>query len=130
MPAHVLGCHRLALSSATSQINAPDASGKARSRPEPASDSEHHGWIAATFCVLVTAAMLYQHWSQRSAIRGSHRNYSRSRKTRASPTDESREAKSAGSIWISASYFRRLSLNHTGGWLLVGAWRDVDCRAK
>lgn len=78
-------------------------------------------WIAAMFCVLVSATMLYQHWSaaERDPWK-SPRLLALKEQLRESPTDEAVKAEIRRlDLEFRERYVRRLSLNKTGGWLLV-----------
>lgn len=78
-------------------------------------------WIAAMFCVLVSATMLYQHWSaaERDPWK-SPRLLALKEKLRESPTDEAVKAEIRRlDLEFRERYVRRLSLNKTGGCLLV-----------
>jgi hypothetical protein len=79
-------------------------------------------WIIAVFCLLVSAAMLYQHsvaadrdpWKSPQLL-------ALKEKLRASPANESLRTEIRRlDLEFRQRYFRRLSLNQTGGWLLVG----------
>jgi outer membrane protein assembly factor BamB len=80
------------------------------------------GWIALIFCLLVSAAMLYQHF--RAAERDPWKSpqlLALKEKLRATPTDESLRSEIRRlDLEFRQRYFRRLALNVTGGWLLVG----------
>ena len=79
-------------------------------------------WIAALFCGLVSATMLYQHWSaaERDPWK-SPRLLALKEQLRESPTDETVKAEIRRlDLEFRERYVRRLSLNKTGGWLLVG----------
>lgn len=78
--------------------------------------------VLAVFCLLVTAAMLYQHsvaadrdpWKSPQLLALKER-------LRAAPTDESLRSEIRRlDLQFRQRYFRRLALNVTGGWLLVG----------
>lgn len=78
-------------------------------------------WVAAAFCVLVCAAMLYQH-----SVAADHDPWKSPQllalkeKLRAAPADESLRAEIRRlDLEFRQRYFRRLGLNVTGGWLLV-----------
>lgn len=78
-------------------------------------------WIAAMFCVLVSATMLYQHWSaaERDPWK-SPRLLALKEQLRESPTNETVKAEIRRlDLEFRERYVRRLSLNKTGGWLLV-----------
>jgi len=78
--------------------------------------------VAALFCLLVSGAMLYQHYhaAERDPWK-SPQLLALKEKLHAMPTDESlrREIRQLD-LEFRQRYFRRLSLNQTGGWLLVG----------
>jgi outer membrane protein assembly factor BamB len=79
-------------------------------------------WIAAGFCVLVSVAMLYQHSvaAQRDPWK-SPQLLKLKEQLRAAPTDESLKMEIRRlDLEFRQRYVRRLSLNRTGGWLLVG----------
>ncbi|MBE0540436.1 MAG: PQQ-binding-like beta-propeller repeat protein [Verrucomicrobia bacterium] len=79
-------------------------------------------WIAALFCVLVSATMLYQHWAaaERDPWK-SPRLLALKEQLREAPTDETVKAEIRRlDLEFRERYVRRLSLNKTGGWLLVG----------
>ena len=79
-------------------------------------------WIAAAFCLLVCATMLYQHSvaAQRDPWK-SPQLLKLKEKLRAAPTDEAvkKEIRRLD-LEFRGRYVRRLSLDRTGGWLLVG----------
>ena len=78
--------------------------------------------IASVFCLLVSGVMLYQH------LRSSERDPWKSpqllalkEKLRATPTDETIKTEIRRlDLEFRTRYAQRLSLNRTGGWLLVG----------
>jgi len=79
-------------------------------------------WIAAAFCLLISGVMLYQHgraserdpWKSPQLLALKEQLY-------AAPKDESLKAEIRRlDLEFRQRYFRRLSLNRTGGWLLVG----------
>ncbi len=78
--------------------------------------------IAATFCVLIGGYMLYQH--SRSAERDPWKSpqlLALKETLRVAPNDESVKADIRRlDLEFRQRYVRRLSLNRTGGWLLVG----------
>jgi outer membrane protein assembly factor BamB len=79
-------------------------------------------WITAIFCVLVSATMLYQHWAaaERDPWK-SPRLLALKEQLREAPTDETVKAEIRRlDLEFRERYVRRLSLNKTGGWLLVG----------
>lgn len=79
-------------------------------------------WIAAAFCVLVCATMLYQHWT--AAERDPWKSpqlLKLKEQLRAAPTDEAVKTEIRRlDLVFRQRYVRRLALNRTGGWLLVG----------
>ncbi|HMP83758.1 MAG TPA: PQQ-binding-like beta-propeller repeat protein [Verrucomicrobiota bacterium] len=78
--------------------------------------------IAATFCAFIIATMLYQHAraTQRDPWK-SPQLLTLKEQLRAQPTDEAIKAEIRRlDLEFRQRYFRRLSLNQTGGWLLVG----------
>lgn len=78
--------------------------------------------VAAAFCLLVGGTMLYQH--SRSAERDlwkSPQLLTLKEKLRAAPNDETVKSEiRCLDLEFRQRYVRRLSLNRTGGWLLVG----------
>ena len=78
-------------------------------------------WIATAFCLLVSAAMLYQHF--KAAERDPWKSpqlLALKEKLHASPTDESlRNEIRRLDLEFRQRYFRRLALNVTGGWVMV-----------
>ncbi len=79
-------------------------------------------WIAAAFSVLVSTAMLYQHSvaAQRDPWK-SPQLLKLKEQLRAAPTDESLKKEIRRlDLEFRERYVRRLSLDRTGGWLLVG----------
>jgi outer membrane protein assembly factor BamB len=79
-------------------------------------------WIAAIFCLLVGAAMLYQHSvaAERDPWK-SPQLLALKEKLRAAPADESLRAEIRRlDLEFRQRYFRRLSLDNTGAWLLIG----------
>jgi outer membrane protein assembly factor BamB len=78
--------------------------------------------IAAVFCLLVGGAMLYQH--SRSAERDPWKSpqlLALKENLRATPNDEAVKGEIRRlDLEFRQRYVRRLSLNRTGGWLLVG----------
>ncbi len=79
-------------------------------------------WIAAAFCLLVIATMLYQHHvaAQRDPWK-SPQLLGLKEKLRAAPTDETIKTEIRRlDLEFRQRYVRRLSLDRTGGWLLVG----------
>lgn len=79
-------------------------------------------WVAAGFCLIVVMAMLYQHY--RAAERDPWKSpqlLALKEKLRASPADESLRGEIRRlDLEFRQRYFRRLALNVTGGWLLIG----------
>jgi outer membrane protein assembly factor BamB len=78
--------------------------------------------IAAVFCALVSAAMLYQHSvaAERDPWK-SPQLLGLKEKLRAAPTDETIKTEIRRlDLEFRQRYVRRLSLDRTGGWLLVG----------
>jgi outer membrane protein assembly factor BamB len=78
--------------------------------------------VAALFCLLVSGAMLYQHYhaTERDPWK-SPQLLALKEKLRATPTDESLRSEIRQlDLEFRQRYFRRLALNQTGGWLLVG----------
>jgi len=79
-------------------------------------------WIAAAFCLAVGIAMLYQHY--RAAERDPWKSpqlLALKEKLRAAPAGESLRSEIRRlDLEFRQRYFRRLALNVTGGWLLVG----------
>jgi outer membrane protein assembly factor BamB len=79
-------------------------------------------WITAMFCALVSIAMLYQHSvaSERDPWK-SPQLLALKEQLRAAPTDESlRNEIRRLDLEFRERYSRRLTLDRTGGWLLVG----------
>jgi len=79
-------------------------------------------WVAAAFCLLVCATMLYQHWA--AAERDPWKSpqlLKLKEQLRVAPTDEAvkKEIRHLD-LEFRERYVRRLSLDRTGGWLLVG----------
>ena len=89
-------------------------------------------WIAAAFCLLVSGYLLYQH------ARASERDPWKSpqllalkEKLRAAPTDESVKTEIRRlDLEFRQRYKRRLALDATGGWLLVGGIAVLLLAAK
>lgn len=79
-------------------------------------------WIAAGFCLVVVMVMLYQHF--RAAERDPWKSpqlLALKEQLRESPADESLRSEIRRlDLEFRQRYFRRLALNVTGGWLLVG----------
>ena len=89
-------------------------------------------WIAAAFCVLLCLAMLYQH-----QIAAEHDPWKSPQllalkeKLRAAPADESLRTEIRRlDLAFRQRYFRRLTLNVTGGWLLVAGGGALLLAAK
>lgn len=83
---------------------------------------ERAAWIAAAFCVLVGGYMLYQHAqaSERDPWK-SPKLLALKEKLRATPTDEAVKTEIRRlDLEFRQRYKRRLALDATGGWLLVG----------
>ncbi len=83
---------------------------------------ERAAWIAAFFCLLVGGYMLYQHAlaSERDPWK-SPQLLALKEKLRATPTDESVKTEIRRlDLEFRQRYKRRLALDATGGWLLVG----------
>jgi outer membrane protein assembly factor BamB len=79
-------------------------------------------WIAVLFCLLVCGYMLYQHAlaSERDPWK-SPQLIGLKEKLRAAPTDEAvKQEIRRLDLEFRQRYVRRLSLNRSGGWLLVG----------
>ena len=79
-------------------------------------------WIAAAFCLLVCGYMLYQHAlaSERDPWK-SPQLLGLKEKLRTTPTDEAvKQEIRRLDLEFRQRYMRRLSLDRTGGWLLVG----------
>lgn len=79
-------------------------------------------WVAAAFCLLVGGAMLYQHSvaAERDPWK-SPQLLALKEQLRAAPADESLRAEIRRlDLEFRQRYFRRLSLDITGAWLLVG----------
>jgi len=79
-------------------------------------------WVAAAFCLLVSVAMLYQHSvaAQRDPWK-SPQLLKLKEQLRAAPVDETLKTEIRRlDLEFRERYVRRLSLNRTGGWLLVG----------
>jgi outer membrane protein assembly factor BamB len=80
--------------------------------------------IAAVFCLLAVGTMLYQH--SRSAERDPWKSpqlLALKEKLRAAPNDETVKGEIRRlDLEFRERYVRRLSLNRTGGWLLVGGF--------
>lgn len=82
----------------------------------------HAAWIAAAFCMLVSGYMLYQHVlaAERDPWK-SPQLLALKEKLRATPTDEAVKAEIRRlDLEFRQRYKRRLALDATGGWLLVG----------
>jgi outer membrane protein assembly factor BamB len=107
------------------------ATGTSKKAPVPlrsAGAIQGAGWltkvslIAAAFCLLVGGGMLYQH--SRSAERDPWKSpqlQALKEKLRAAPNDETVKGEIRRlDLEFRQRYVRRLSLNRTGGWLLVG----------
>lgn len=112
---------------ATPLSETPASSGKAVSSLRFATAIQDAGallraaWVAAAFCLLICAAMLYQHrvaaerdpWKAPQLL-------ALKEKLRAAPAEESlRNEIRQLDLEFRQRYFRRLALNVTGGWLLV-----------
>jgi len=89
-------------------------------------------WIAAAFCLLVSAYMLLQHTlaSERDPWK-SPQLLSLKEKLRTTPTDETVKGEIRRlDLEFRQRYQRRLALDSTGGWLLVGGLAVVLLAAK
>jgi outer membrane protein assembly factor BamB len=89
-------------------------------------------WVAAIFCVLVGTAMLYQHSvaAERDPWK-SPQLLALKEKLRAAPADEPLRAEIRRlDLEFRQRYFRRLSLDHTGAWLLVGGLAGLLLAAR
>ena len=79
-------------------------------------------WIAVVFCGLIIATMLYQH--ERATQRDPWKSpqlLALKDKLRAAPTDETIKSEIRRlDLEFRQRYVRRLALDRTGGWLLVG----------
>lgn len=104
----------------------PGGSDAKQSAPEAAArpwlSLERAAWIAAAFCLLVSGYMLYQHAlaSERDPWK-SPQLLALKEKLRATPTDETVKTEIRRlDLEFRQRYKRRLALDATGGWLLVG----------
>src|ERR1041384_4773617 len=88
----------------------------------PAVTFDTVAWIAVAFCALICAAMLYQHeiavehdpWKSPQLL-------DLKAKLAASPADENLKTEIRRlDLEFRQRYFRRLTLNSTGAWLLIG----------
>ena len=114
--------------SATPLSDATGARKKAPSSLRSAGAVQDAGWltkvslVAAAFCLLVSGVMLYQH--SRSAERDPWKSpqlLALKERLRAAPNDEAVKGEIRRlDLEFRQRYVRRLSLNRTGGWLLVG----------
>jgi outer membrane protein assembly factor BamB len=98
----------------------------------PVAALDRTAWVALVFCLLVSAAMLYHHYTaaQRDPWK-SPQLLALKEKLRAAPADESlRGAIRQLDLEFRQRYFRRLALNVIGGWLLVGGVAVLLLTAK
>jgi outer membrane protein assembly factor BamB len=89
-------------------------------------------WIVIAFCLLLCAAMLYQHSvaAERDPWK-SPQLLALKEKLRAAPTDETLRGEIRRlDLEFRQRYFRRLALNVTGGWLLVAGVGALLLAAK
>jgi outer membrane protein assembly factor BamB len=89
-------------------------------------------WIAAAFCLLVCAYMLYQHSiaAERDPWK-SPQLLALKEKLRAAPADESLRAEIRRlDLEFRQRYFRRLSLDITGAWLLISGMAALLITAR
>src|ERR1041385_9021525 len=98
----------------------------------PAVTFDTVAWIAVAFCALICAAMLYQHeiavehdpWKSPQLL-------DLKAKLAASPADENLKTEMRRlDLEFRQRYFRRLALNLTGAWLLVGGVGALLLAAK
>ena len=124
--------------SATPLLPAPGSPGKAVSPLRSATAVQEAAplwriaWISAAFCLLVCGYMLYQHAlaSERDPWK-SPQLLGLKEKLRAAPADEAVKAKIRRlDLEFRQRYVRRLSLDRTAGWLLVGGVAVMLLAAK